>query len=81
MINESVLLPEFKKVIPRSLRKIQWTLKPQTHQGANDSDFPSLNIWVKGDDFQSAIFLLGDLCTFDFEKNGWQLMIFSPEDK
>ena len=49
-------------------------LIPQTHQGANDSlDIDTY--WLGPDgEIEPATFLLGDLCTWDYEDQGFRLM-------
>lgn len=49
-------------------------LIPQTHQSAND-DLNIDSYWLGPDgEIEPATFLLGDLCTWDYERNGYRLM-------
>lgn len=49
-------------------------LVSQTHQEANDG-FDHDSYWLGTDgDIIPATFLLGDLCTWDFEREGYRLM-------
>jgi hypothetical protein len=49
-------------------------LVPQTHQGAID-DFEIDSYWLgPNGEIEPATFLLGDLCTWDYEARGFRLM-------
>ena len=76
---ENAFARELWRLVPRRYRKYEWTLKRQSHQAANDSKYPAFNIWVRGDEWTEATFLLGDLCsTWNFKRDGGRLMVWSP---
>lgn len=64
---------------PRAVNKQRRTvtvddLIPQTHEGANEAlDVDTYWLGPNGE-IEAATFLLGDLCTWDYERCGYRLM-------